>query len=143
AGVPDEHLLPSAEHERTALEQQRRRTFGSGHRDPLLADTDLAARPGTGKHSLRSTEVVLPYVQTRSGAARAVHRMRGQRHEDLRVLSARRSDHSQRRWWPNRSSANLTFPDEASCSSSGRSCVADNPVVWTSSRMVLPPSLIS
>ena len=94
--MPEEHLLVSSEHERTSLEQQRMRAIGPGHRETLLANSDVATRPGTGKHSLRCAEVVLPEVQTRSRAACAVDRMRGQRHDDLRLLSARCNDQSQR-----------------------------------------------
>ena len=119
AGVPDEHPLVSTQHERTSLEQQRKRAIGSGHREPLLAHPDVAARPGTGKHPLRCTQVVLPDVPTRSGVARAVDLTRDQ-HDDLPSAPVRRNDQSQRLWRPSRSSANLTFPDEASPSSSGR-----------------------
>src|SRR5262249_14695777 len=142
AGVPDDHLLVSSEHERTSLEQQRKRAIGSGHREPLLTHSEVATRPGTGKHSFGCTEVVLPDMQTRAGAARAVDGSRGQ-HDDLPLPRARCNDQSQRLWRPSRSSANLTLPDDASCSSSGRSWVADRPVVWVSSSVVLPPSLIS
>ena len=129
AGVPDEHLLGAYEKQRPPLEEQRKRAVSFAEREPLLAHAHLAVRPGAGKDSLRRARVMLADMEARSRGPPDGDGQRVQRHDDLRDDSGGSNDHSQRLWVPSRSGPNAILPEEASCSSNGRSCVMESPVL--------------
>ena len=85
--------------------------------------------PRAGRDSLQRAGVMLADMEARSGGTPDGDGQRVQRHDDLRGDSGGSNDHSQRLWVPSRSGPNAILPEEASCSSNGRSCVMVSPVL--------------